>query len=83
MKQAMYAEYIQKYNTTEASIKEQQALTLRLADQLAATKQQLAVELRQAQQGSNRKYKQLQAEKQEQMRGLNHEDPAQLLEIDA
>ena len=57
MKQAMFADYIQKYNTTEASIKEQQALTLRLADELAATKQQLAAELRQAQEESNRKYK--------------------------
>lgn len=49
MKQAMYAAYIQNYNTTEASIKEQQTLTLRLADELASTRKQMAVELRQAQ----------------------------------
>jgi hypothetical protein len=39
MRQAMYAQYIQHYNASEASIKEQQAVAVRLADELAVTRQ--------------------------------------------
>lgn len=59
MKQNMYADYIQKYNTTEASIKEQQTLTVRLADELMVIRKQMSEELKQAQEESDRKYKQL------------------------
>jgi cell division septum initiation protein DivIVA len=45
MKQSMYAQYIQYYNKTEASLKELQGLTLQYTNELASTKQQLEREL--------------------------------------